>query len=249
MPPRPDIEALLDDWQALGWPFRERPHLLRRLAGGQYNESFLLSGDGRTCVLRLGAAARGAPGIDREREGRLLTAAATCGLAPAVLHLDLERDLLLTAVVAGHHLAPAELGGAARAALLERVMQIHALAVDVAALDYRAHFLALGRLAGAVDAALPLEIERQLSCLEAGTDCCIVHHDPGPRNVLFVQGRPVFIDWEYAAAGLAAFDFAALVCDWQLPAGWVSECSGVPRARLDDACALYAVLCDWWTKA
>lgn len=249
MPSRPDVEALLDCWQALGWPFNTRPRLLNRLSGGQYNESFLLDGDDRRYVLRLGAAARGTPGVDREREARLLTAAAAAGLAPAVLHFDLARDLLLTAVVEGHHLAPAELDGAARTALLKAVIQIHTLALDLPALDYRAHFLALGRRAGAIDATLPPPIERQLARLLTGDDYCIVHHDPGPGNVLFAAERVVFLDWEYGAPGLAVFDFAALVCDWHLPLDWVSEHSGVPRAQLDDACALYAVLCEWWAKA
>ena len=244
-----EVDALLDSWQLLGWPFRSRPQLLRALQGGRSNRSYLLEADGQRCVLRLGGVGPTAPGIDRVREAEIVTAAAAAALAPRLLHVDLTRDLFLTAAVEGRLLTAADLDRSMRQALLDRLAEIHALPVVATRLDYRAHYRALGRLAGAITAELPLALERKLERLEQTCDSGLCHHDPGPGNVLLHNGVPIFIDWEYAAPGLPVFDLAVLVCDWKLPLAEVSAHTGVPPAPLEEACALYDQLCTWWTRS
>jgi len=242
-----DIDALIDAWRILGWPFRARPELIGALPGGRSNHSYLLEADGRRCVLRVGGAEPAAPGIDRTREAEIVAAAAAAGLAPPLLHADLGRDLFLTAVVDGPLLTAADLDRPLRHALLDGLAQVHALPVSAARLDYRAHYRALGRLAGALTTDLPSDLERRLERLEQACDRGLCHHDPGPGNVLVQNGRPIFIDWEYAAPGLPVFDLAVLVCDWQMPLAEVSAHTGVAPELIEDACALYNLLCSWWT--
>jgi thiamine kinase len=245
--PRPlEIESLLDSWQALGWPFRTRPELIRALSGGCSNRSYLLEADGQRCVLRLGRAEPAAPGIDRAREADIVNAATAAGLAPRLLHVDLTRDLFLSAAVDGRHFTLRDLDRAMRQALLDKIAQIHALPVTATRLDYRAHYLALGRLAGAITAALPTDLAHRLDRIERACDRGLCHHDPGPGNVLFRNGTPIFIDWEYAAPGLPVFDYAALVCDWKMPLVEVSAHADIPPDLMEDACTLYAQLCRWW---
>src|SRR5690606_37980971 len=119
--------------------------------------------------------------------------AAAAGLAPQLLHVDLTRDLLLSAAVDGRHLTLRDLDRAGRQALFDGLAQIHALPVAATRIDYRVHYLALGRLAGAIAATLPPDLAHRLDRIEQASDRGLCHHDPGPGNVLFRNGTPLFI--------------------------------------------------------
>ena len=63
-----------------------------RLGGGSVNEVFRVDSAGGRFVLRLDGAAWRRPGVDRARELTLHGAAATAGVAPAIVAAEPERD-------------------------------------------------------------------------------------------------------------------------------------------------------------
>ena len=56
----------------------------------------------------------------------------------------------------------------------------------------------------------------------------------------------MFLDWEYAAPGLPALDYAALAVDWGLPLAELAVASGLPTALLEDAILVYTAICGRW---
>lgn len=251
MPPAPtsspEIEAVLAGWRLCGLPFDDTPRLLRALPGGRTNDSYLIRADGERYVLRLGAPDVAALGIDREREALTLAAAARAGLAPGMRWVDPVRGWLLTRFVDGEQRAARTLDEASLDALLGRLERVHELNVDRVPLDYREHYLGFWRRGGMVG-ALPQSVGRRLAQLESACDTGLVHHDPGPGNVIFADGGPMLVDWEYAACGYPVFDFATVVVDWEIDASRVAASTRTPPALLEDACALYVDLCSWWDR-
>ncbi|MFB7214748.1 aminoglycoside phosphotransferase family protein [Streptomyces sp. NPDC056255] len=57
--------------------------------------------------------------------------------------------------------------------------------------------------------------EATRSCRLTGTSPVVCHHDPGPNNVVFRQGRPVaFIDFDTAAPGNPLEDLGYMAWTW-----------------------------------
>ncbi len=237
-------ECLRRDWVSLGLPFRRAPRLLCALDDGRTNRSYLVEGDGRRWVLRIGTPEAAALGIDRRREHALFRAAAQAGLAPPLLWADTARGLLISRHLAGERLSPAALDVPRRAALLGLLGAVRELPPAGAAFDYAAcvrRYLAPGEEATSTLADC-------LDTLQATAAGGVCHHDPGPWNVIFVGGRPWLLDWEFAAFGAPVLDLAAVVVDWAQPAATVAHLSGTPRDVLDAACGFYRELCVLWGR-
>jgi aminoglycoside phosphotransferase (APT) family kinase protein len=238
-------ETLLADWRAQGLPFRRRPRLLARLGGGRSNASYLLEADGARLVLRLdgvGAALR--PDADDER--RFLEAAAARGLAPALVHADPARGLLLTAYAEGEQLTPAGLDDTRLGALLELLDAVRALEIEAGVTDYRALVARYAAGAPAAGPAALAALEPHLAMLEAGADRGTCHHDPGPANVVFTPRGPLLLDWEYAGRGFPLLDLAVLATDWEVPLAHLAALTATPPRLLAAGCGAYRVLCGAW---
>lgn len=209
-----------------------------RLEGGRTNASFLVECDGMPGVLRFDTPAAQLPGVDRAREARIQALAAAADLAPAVIARDHALGITLFEYLPGPTLCQLaeRVDPAAVAAMMRRV---HALPATGPAFDYLGHLGALG-----VDVQAP-DIEAALAELQAQEDVCTVHHDPTPANVLKTAGGLKLIDWEYAANGYAALDWAALVEARLVTATTIVDrdiCAGTLAA----AQVLYRAMCSAW---
>ena len=243
-------EDPLSRWPEQILPSNVLPRLVRPLPGGQSNASYLVEADGALWVLRINSP-NPMPGIDRDREARVLKHAVAAGLAPEVLFCAADAGVLITRYIDGRHWRPHELGaGSRRDRLLELIDRVRQMPLEPPALDYPAlgrNYLA--RMQG--DAAL---MQRKLTALDALLEAmslhpstlALVHHDPTPENVIEMDGRLYLLDWEYAAPGPAGLDLAVLVREWRLPPETLTAFFQVDVARIRQSLALYDLLCGMW---
>lgn len=245
---RPDPESVLDCWPGWDLGLSSRPRLVRALPGGSANRCYEIDAGERRFALRMGAADAAPYGIDRHAEALALEAASRAGLAPALRWRDASADVALFDYVDGARLAAGALEDETLAEFLRVLAEVHALDAGVPVRHYGAYYLGCLRQAGGAS-HLPAATARRLAAVTGATPATLVHHDPGPGNVIFTEQGAVLLDWEYAARGCPTFDYAAVVTDWRVSADIVAKETDTPRALLDDACELYVDLCDWWARS
>ena len=189
---------------------------LEPLAGGTQRRSWLATfADGRRAVLRTPMPHSNAL-LDVVTEARAMDAAASAGIAPAVLAADADSGVLLTEFRAGDRWAPAD---AHRPANIERLAALlrtlHALPTELPA-------FAAERIASRYLAALPRDVRepraarwgdelmtlaRRYDARCAPTAFC--HNDLVAANVID-DGELALVDFEYAARAAPLLDLANL---------------------------------------
>ena len=213
---RQDLEAALGGFAA-GRAALEAGLTIEPLAGGSSNRSVRVTSAAGDWVVRLAGTDDGAFGINRVAEHQVHAAAANAGFAPALVHAEPERGLLIAQYVAGRSLTRAELTSPdTLRALGARLGALHALPPPrgVRRLDLHgvlAHYLELeGVPPGPVPRA---ELASQLRWSLANyrrTSVAFCHNDLHWRNVI-AAGRLWFVDWEYGGVGDPLFDLAGII--------------------------------------
>jgi aminoglycoside phosphotransferase (APT) family kinase protein len=191
---------------------------LEFLAGGLYHESFRVWRDEASYLLRL--ALEPAAGLaHRHWEMDLLKAAEQARLAPAIVHTDSARGLLLYRWVEGTFWSEAEIGEPAR------LMQVVALIHAIQALPLRAGCFmspkdwvdtyreAAKRLPRQPSAELDALATQRLKSLGAPSATAVCHSDLHRFNLLepTASSPPpglVLLDWEYAHEADVYWDLA-----------------------------------------
>jgi thiamine kinase len=213
---RPDLEAALGGFAA-GRAALAAGLTLEPLQGGGSNRSVRVTSAAGDWVVRLAGSEDEAFGINRVAERQVHAAAARAGFAPALVHAEPERGLLITEFVAGRALSRAELQSPdGLRALGARLGELHALPPPrgVRRLDVHealAHYLELPDVApGPMPRAeLAARLRWSLATYRR-TAVAFCHNDLHWRNVI-VADRLWFVDWEYGAVGDPLFELAAVV--------------------------------------
>jgi thiamine kinase len=248
-------EGVLRGWRAWGLPCDRAPRVVRELMDGRTNRSYLIEADGQRWVLRLNAPNSRRLGIDRHREATILTAAATAGIAPTVAYCAAEHGLLITEFIDGRPLLREALHDPASVArLLSLIRRVHAIKVELPVIDFYAH--AERYWQRLIDErfeppnALLRErrsvTEQRDARLDVVDEVGLCHCDPTPKNVIERDGRLYLFDWEYAARGWSAFDYAAIAIEWDMPLARLQETTGLDQRQLRYAAALYRYTCRLW---
>lgn len=186
---------------------------IRELSGGLTNRTYRIDHQGDTLVLRLDATHTKQFGLDRLTELLVLRTASAAGLAPAIVHADPQRGILLTRFLPGRIWSRLDLQVPARvealAALLRRV---HALPSSGVVFDARA-------TAARYAEKLPTDNAYYAfapTCLDIiGATCLpesprLCHNDVVAGN-LIGSSPPMLLDWEYACDNDPLFDLASLI--------------------------------------
>ncbi len=245
-------EDPLQQWQDWNLPFREKPQVLRRLHGGYTNRSYLIKADQSLYVLRFNADKHNISGVDRQRERDILDAAGTAGLAPAVVYCSIEQNILISEFIDGQHWPICTLHDPDKLSrLLNTLQHIHTLDVSTTAFDYRQHAENYWQQLQAGKITVPDELCQQrekilplLAAIPASTVIC--HHDPNPKNIITRADRLYCLDWEYAAPGWPAFDYAALSVEWNIPVKKLALTEEINIDDVEKAVELYIYLCKLW---
>jgi aminoglycoside phosphotransferase (APT) family kinase protein len=198
----------------------EPPFSQEIIGGGKVNHSFLVRTRRGRFVVRLNENAGADPGLDRDRELALHTAAAAAGIAPQVVYAAPDRTCLITDFVDGRLWTPHYFTRMRDLRSLgQRLRTLHALAPPpVARFDA---LNAARRYADLIVRSDPDEGGRIQFLLASGAEAlartgsekrapAIVHSDLHHGNVLTAD-RVYFIDWEYAQVGDPLFDLACIM--------------------------------------
>ena len=198
----------------------EAPYSQELIGGGKVNRSFLVRTRRGRFVVRLNENVANDPGLDREREIRLHTAAADAGLAPQIIYACPDHSCLITDFVDGRLWTPH---------YFTRMRDLRSLGLRLRVLHGvsppplpRFDPLAVARrYADIVVRSDPQEALRIQSLLERGAEsyarsgsqqraATIVHSDLHHGNVLTAD-RVYFIDWEYVQVGDPLLDLACIM--------------------------------------
>jgi thiamine kinase len=196
------------------------PYSQELIGGGKVNRSFLVRTRRGRFVVRLNENAASDPGLDRDRELALHTAAAGAGIAPPVVYTDPDRLCLITDYLDGRLWTPHYFTRMRDLRSLgQRLRTLQSVPLPpVARFDPIA---ACRRYADRIVASDPDEAGRIQFLLAHGADALarsgsalrapsIVHSDLHHGNVLTAD-RVYFIDWEYAQVGDPLIDLACVM--------------------------------------
>jgi aminoglycoside phosphotransferase (APT) family kinase protein len=198
----------------------EPPFSQEMIGGGKVNHSFLVRTRRGRFVVRLNGNTGADPGLDRERELALHTAAADAGIAPQVVFAAPDRSCLITDFVDGRLWTPHYFTRMRDLRSLgQRLRSLHSLTPPAVA-----HFdplVASRRYADLIVRGDPEEAGRIQFLLASGAEAlartgferrtpAIVHSDLHHGNVLTAD-RVYFIDWEFAQVGDPLLDLACVM--------------------------------------
>lgn len=234
-----------------------KPVVVTELTGGRTNRSFLLDAGGNKLVMRLNSPGKRMPGVDRTTEILIWAAVSQAGLAPPVLHADVQAGILITEYVDGASFGRSHIDSA----LIDRLVRVleatHRLAVDAPPIDHATRVEEFWRLIDAGQRpADPLLLQQRGSMqalveefMEAPGPIGLCHHDPVPANFIDSQNRLYLLDWEYASPGPVVMDYAALCVDWNIDTAAIIQRVGVNPDLLDSAQTIYRYICSLWAEA
>jgi thiamine kinase len=244
----------------------DAPYSQELLGGGKVNRSFLVRTRRGRFVVRLNENSAADPGLDRERELVLHTAAANAGVAPHIIYACPDRSCLITDYVEGRLWTPHYFTRMRDLrALGQRLRMLHAVpAPGLPRFDLMA---AARRYGDAIVQHHPEDNSRIQDLLGRGAEAlqrsrsaqraaCIVHCDLHHGNVLTAD-RIYLIDWEYAqvadpmldlACVLAYYPRAASHNELLLEASGLAEAGATPQ-MLSDLARVFNLLTYLWYRA
>lgn len=244
----------------------DAPYSQELLGGGKVNRSFLVRTRRGRFVVRLNENTGFDPGLDREREFALHSAAADAGIAPHIIYACPDRSCLITDYVEGRHWTPHYFTRMRDLrALGHRLRTLHEVpAPAMARFDPLA---AARRYAEAIVRAQVEDAPRVAHLLEQGEqallasdsaqrEACIVHNDLHEGNVLTAD-RIYLIDWEYAQLGDPLLDLACIMAYYPraapqgpllIEAAGLEETGATPR-MLVELTRVFTLLTYLWYRA
>ena len=251
---KPDVA--LSSWRQWQCDLRSRPVIVRQLTGGKTNRSYLLESADLKLVMRLNAPADALPGVDRASEALIWQEASNAGLAPPVLHIDQQGGVLVTGYIDGASVDRSGNDDREIDQLVSLLATVHELDVNVPVLNYAAHIEEFWQLIESrpYRENMPLLQQREPmrvlveDFVVSATDIGLCHHDPVTSNVVRQDTRLYLLDWEYAARGPVAMDYAALSVEWHIDTAEIAKRVALEPALLETAKTIYLYLCQLWNE-
>lgn len=212
------LEQALQTWRDWRLPLVRPPLVIKELAGGQTNRSFLCIAGGQKVVLRLNSPASHRLGINRQHELQILQCLQ--GLAPDLFFSN--EEILVTGYLEGRRWTRADMENPANQPRLTALLEtIHRHKLDLPAFDYFRH--AEHYWQRLCDAGIPLSGQLQLrrqailprlrEFQQQSISRVLCHHDLTPGNIIECDGVLRLLDWEYAGMGFADFDRAVITVE------------------------------------
>ena len=174
-------------------------------------------GEGRSgVVVRVACPPR--HGADRREEARNARNAAEAGIAPEVVHADVDGGTFVTRLVDGRRVSPEDVRADVDVitAVGHTLQRVHALPGGARRFDPFAVIDGhVTDLTGRHDLARHRAVRRAIGSRATDRDLRLCHNDPWPGNVIVVDGVAVLVDWEYSGLNDPAWDLA----DFSVEAG------------------------------
>jgi aminoglycoside phosphotransferase (APT) family kinase protein len=244
----------------------EPPYSQELIGGGRVNRSYLVRTRKGRFVVRLNDNSASDPGLDRDRELALHSAAAAAGIAPPVVHAAPDRSSLITEYVDGRLWTPHYFSRMRDLRSLgQRLRSLHS--IDPPSLPRYDPLATARRYADTVLRHEPEEAGRLHLLLGNGADAlsrsgwgrrpaAIVHGDLHHGNVLTAD-RVYFIDWEYAQVADPMHDLACILAYYPRAAAHASllleasglDATGATPDMLNDLSDVFTLVNYLWYRA
>lgn len=251
---KPDVA--LGSWRRWACDLQAQPVIVRELTAGRTNRTFLLDADGYKVVMRINAPANALPGVDRARETVVWQAVHKAGLAPPILYIDEKNRFLVSEYIDGQSFDGPDVDESLIDRLVSLLATTHNIEIDLPTFDYAEHIDRYWQLIDtrrALNDTVLLTERRQMqelvSEISAAVDIGVCHHDPVRSNFIFCADQLYLLDWEYAARGFIAMDYAALAVEWKLGDAEILDRVSLEPVVLEKAKTLYLYLCRLWAEA
>jgi thiamine kinase-like enzyme len=183
---------------------------------GITNRNFRVDVGGASFVVRLAGRDTDLLGIDREAENVAASAAAEAGVAPEVVAYLPELGALVTRFVVAEPLEPERLeDDPVLRAVVDAMRAIHGMPPIASTFDAFAVVRGYRTIAAERGVAIPAAYDDALEAAEAiagalvgasGVDPRPCHNDFLNANLLWLDGRVIVVDYEYAGMGDVFFD-------------------------------------------
>lgn len=205
------VQEVLSDWQSL--PFRQQPVLVKTFTAGLNHQTYLLSCSRKQFVLKLFSEAQKTAIFAQQF-------AAHHGIAPNVLYVNQEYDLVIIEYIPSNTLSSKQINSESVTALAKKLRKLHSIPSDIVAgkvgkFDIQAM---CDNYLNRVDKqdTLSQNIHEKLSpviqqFVDDSTQWCFCHNDLVKENCFVVKDQALFIDWEYAKINNPWFDLAAII--------------------------------------
>lgn len=183
------------------------------MSGGLTNRVYKLSSDDATFVLRLNANHTDAFGLDRSSEVGILAHASAAGLAPEVIHADVDNGILLLRYIDGRVWTSADLATPKNLeSLADLLRSVHAL--PLSGKNFDAAGIANGYLNNLLSRpelrVMGERCKAIIECISPPASVCCCHNDVVAANVIASSGL-MLLDWEYACDNDPLFDLASVI--------------------------------------
>jgi thiamine kinase-like enzyme len=196
------------------WP--GMPADVAPLSGGITNTNYKVEVAGEVFVVRLAGERTELLGIDRASEVAACKMAASLGIGPELVHLDLTQGVFVTRFIEGSPVPPEQVGvepivGEMATALrrIHAAGSIHATFNTFELVPaYRALAAQSGVAPGFDDASMLRSLER-VAAVRPWQPAALCHNDLLNSNLIH-DGQVRIVDWEYAGMGDCFFDLANL---------------------------------------
>jgi aminoglycoside phosphotransferase (APT) family kinase protein len=235
-----------------------------RLVGGTVNASYLVETKAGRFVVRMHEAGARSLGVDHQREAQLQLAAATAGVAPAVVHVDPQHRFLIMDHIPGPTWSRADFADAAKLRLLGTTLRtLHAVEPPIVAdFDLRALMQAHRQRILAVAPAEAAPIDSMLRRADAALDAvrsserepALIHGDLHHSNLIGAE-RLWLLDWEYGAVTDPLYDLGCVLAYYPQAEPYAAallEASGLHTraslAMLRHAAWLYVLVSYLWHR-
>ena len=190
-------------------PLQAQPEVVRELLGGRTNRTFLVTAANCHAVVRVNSPLSASLGIDRHREGQILSQLQATGIVPQTYFSAAE--VLVSQYIEGRPMrCGSSESGHIMQLLSDALDRIQAIDVDGMVcrryLEYCRQYMS----------QLPEDIllVSSIEAMEAAATAIdeakwrpvICHHDLVPENIIINDLGVFILDWEYAAIGHPGLD-------------------------------------------
>lgn len=186
---------------------------IQTLSGGLTNRVYKLSSDDATFILRLNANHTDAFGLDRSSELDILGHASAAGLAPEIVHADVDHGILMLRYINGRVWTSDDLAISKNLeSLADLLRSVHALPLS------GKNFDAVGVASGYLNNLssqrdlheIGVRCKAIIECIAPAEHRCCCHNDVVAANVI-ESSRLMLLDWEYASDNDPLFDLASVI--------------------------------------
>jgi aminoglycoside phosphotransferase (APT) family kinase protein len=191
-----------------------------RIFGWTINASYLVESPSGRVVVRIHEHAGRVLGADHAREAQLQIAAATVGVAPAVVHADPQHRFMVMQYIPGATWAAKDFANPDRIRLLGATLRtLHRVAPPIVASSdlralvhgHRQRIVAvLPAEADALDALLHRADQALAACRSEEREPALIHGDLHHSNLIGIE-RLWLLDWEYGAVTDPLFDLGCVL--------------------------------------